>query len=439
MTIATIEPVTPKAALDALFARGQRLDPSFHWQDRWQEDHANGFTVARSAGFDVLGDIYSAVEDLVANGKTIAEATRDLTPILQAKGWWGRQLTKDPVTGEEVISQLGSTRRLQTIFDANLRVSYASGHWTRFEATKATRPFLRYVCILDAKTRPTHRAHHNLCLPVDDPYWDIWAPPCGWNCRCTLQSLSQRDVDAMGDKLFFKPPSIPNRSWVNKRTGEVSIIPEGIDPGWGYNPGKAGSRAASAYADKLITAPVDLAAAAVSSPSWPKQQLADEFAGWVDQLVARRPGTPPVSTPAMTIGGFNVETLQALRTIAHIDPQSDAITAGQNAILHAIRDAKAATGQMMPIDLIRRMPEYIASPKAVLWDIRNRTVLFVFDVDRSGQSGKLVVRVDITGKVPQPDGSIKRERTNAFVTAGVVPTHNLADANSYVVLIGSLI
>lgn len=26
--------------------------------------------------------------------------------------------------------------------------------------------------------------------------------------------------------------------WVNKQTGEVLNVPEGIDPGWAYNPGK---------------------------------------------------------------------------------------------------------------------------------------------------------------------------------------------------------
>ncbi len=26
--------------------------------------------------------------------------------------------------------------------------------------------------------------------------------------------------------------------WINKRTGEVEQVPEGIDPGWDFNPGK---------------------------------------------------------------------------------------------------------------------------------------------------------------------------------------------------------
>ncbi|MFX8523792.1 phage head morphogenesis protein, partial [Acinetobacter baumannii] len=83
--------------------------------DVWQEEHADKFTVARSAGYDVLGDIYSAVQKALADGQTIQQATKDLTPILQAKGWWGKQWTTDPLTGERVVSQLGSERRLQTI------------------------------------------------------------------------------------------------------------------------------------------------------------------------------------------------------------------------------------------------------------------------------------------------------------------------------------
>jgi SPP1 gp7 family putative phage head morphogenesis protein len=241
--VAEIKAVPPREAIAALFRRGERLEPSFAWQDVWQETHASMFTVAKSAGFDILADIYEAVQKALAEGKTFRDFAAELTPALQRKGWWGRQPAYDPESGEMRWSQLGSTRRLRTIFDVNLRVSYAAGHWASFERNKATRPFLRYVCILDDATRPAHRARHNLVLPVDHPYWDIWAPPCGWNCRCTLQALSQRDIDRMvvqGEDLFFEPPADTWRSFVNGRTGEVSRVPDGIDPGWAYNPGKAG-------------------------------------------------------------------------------------------------------------------------------------------------------------------------------------------------------
>lgn len=236
-------PLPPTEAIKALFARGAVLDPKFSWLDVWEEIHATSFTVAKSAGFDILDEIFQALMEALSQGKTFRDFANELIVPLQQKGWWGKKLVEDPITGETVPAQLGSIRRLQTIFDANLRVSYAAGHWQHFETNKRTRPFLRYVCILDERTRPTHRLHHNLVLPVDHPHWRIWGCPNGWNCRCTFQSLTQRDVDRMlaeGIELKFEPPVVPMRQFVNKRTGEVSEVPEGIDPGWAYNPGKAG-------------------------------------------------------------------------------------------------------------------------------------------------------------------------------------------------------
>ena len=32
-------------------------------------------------------------------------------------------------------------------------------------------------------------------------------------------------------------PVIKQTKWLNKRTGEEEMVPEGIDPGWDYNPG----------------------------------------------------------------------------------------------------------------------------------------------------------------------------------------------------------
>lgn len=266
---AEIAALPPREAIEALRRRGANLEPSFSWMDLWEGEHARAFTVAKSAGFDILTDIYEATDAALSDGTTFRDFSKRLTPVLQEKGWWGRQLVTDPLTGEERLAQLGSLLRLRTIFDANLRVSYAAGHWTNFERNKAVRPFLRYVCILDEATRPAHRARHNLVLPVDSPYWDTWAPPCGWGCRCTLQSLSQRDVERLqreGEALRFAPPADTFRNFRNIRTGEITRVPDGIDPGWAYNPGKAGAEASvnTVFAAKVAAAPPDLAAAAIA-------------------------------------------------------------------------------------------------------------------------------------------------------------------------------
>jgi len=240
---AELTPLPPRDAIAALFARGGKLEPSFAWQDVWQETHASMFTVAKSAGFDVLADILAALQAALAEGKTFRDFAAELTPVLQAKGWWGQQPAYDPKSGQMKWSQLGSTKRLQTIFDVNMRVSYAAGHWASFERNKATRPFLRYVHLENQENpRLLHHLWHNTVLPVDHPWWNTHACPNGWNCHCTLQSLSQRDVDRLlrqGEKLKFKPAPDEMIAYTNKRTGAVTAVPKGIDPGWAYNPGKA--------------------------------------------------------------------------------------------------------------------------------------------------------------------------------------------------------
>jgi len=289
---AQLIPLPPEDAIRVLLARGRQLSPTFAWQDAYAADHAAMFTVAKSAGFDVLQDIFNALSKALQEGRTLRDFARELTPLLQAKGWWGRQMVTDPLTGEQRPAQLGSQRRLETIFDANMRVSYAAGHWAGFERNKRVRPFLRYVAIRDDRTRPEHWRRHNLVLPVDHPYWDVWAPPCGWNCRCTLQSLSQREIDrllAEGEDLRFEPPAGERKSWVNKRTGEVRDIPVGIDPGWDYNPGRIGANVAinEALAEKVAGAPFELL-----EPLLAERVRSDAFARFVEKPEGRMPVMP---------------------------------------------------------------------------------------------------------------------------------------------------
>lgn len=41
-------------------------------------------------------------------------------------------------------------------------------------------------------------------------------------------------------------PNDGTSEWVNKRTGDVEVLPKGIDPGWNYNPGKSRPQALQA-------------------------------------------------------------------------------------------------------------------------------------------------------------------------------------------------
>ena len=283
--------------------------------------------------------------------------------------------------------QLGSARRLKLIFDVNMRTSYAAGHWAAFERGKQDRPWLRYVALMDGRTRPLHAAWHNTVLPVDDPWWDTHAPPCGWNCRCTLQSLSERDLgrlQAEGEVLTFEAPAIEYETFV-RRDGVEVRTPVGIDPGWSYNPGKAGADAAAraaAMADRIGPLPPAMAAAAADAVGWPPAALEAEWLRWVDALEARQ----RLERSAWTIGTLSRLVIDELAGIG-VYPSTGGIIAHEKQFTHSERETKQRDAKNLPFALVRELPKILANPDAVLLEQNDEVWLpkVVYAFQRSGQ------------------------------------------------------
>ena len=92
--------------------------------------------------------------------------------------------------------------------------------------------------MLDDRTRPLHRAWHGTILNVDDPWWETHFPPNGWNCRCTVLQLSDRDLERHGWKPSARPAAGTPRTFLGRGMAKAIQVPEGIDPGFAYNPGR---------------------------------------------------------------------------------------------------------------------------------------------------------------------------------------------------------
>jgi SPP1 gp7 family putative phage head morphogenesis protein len=246
--------LAPDAAIRYFEAKGYRV--GWRWQDTWQEAHARAFTVAKVTRLDVLNDIRSAVQQALKEGKTEKWFEQQLTPVLQAKGWWGRQIVVGAGGGAEV-AQLGSPQRLRTIYRTNMQTAYMAGRFEQFARNVDERPYWQYVAVMDLKTRPAHAAMNGRVFRYDDPIWKYWWPPCGFNCRCRVRALSQADLKRR--KLTAETSEGRLRSkrvnaGFDPRTGEVLqtevhglrvIGPDGkpmtvfTDAGWDYNPGRA--------------------------------------------------------------------------------------------------------------------------------------------------------------------------------------------------------
>ncbi len=231
----------PEAAIAYFRSKGYTL--TWSWRDMWEEAHALSFTVAKSAGFDVLGDIRGALDTALNEGQTFREFASDgLVDTLRRKGWWGRRI--DPDTGEAV--QLGSYRRLRTIYATNLRTAHAAGRYQQQKRTAEFLPYWQYDAIDDSRTRPSHAALDDLVFRHDDPIWQTHYPPNGFNCRCKVRALTERQVRRRGLEVQSSEGRLDrvDQDFGGRQTWTMGYDPPGAgrremlipDPGFGRRP-----------------------------------------------------------------------------------------------------------------------------------------------------------------------------------------------------------
>lgn len=332
--------VAPEKAIGFFVAKG--LKPSFSYAETLDGEHDKAFTIAKMMNVDMLGQVHASLESAIANGVPFKQWSKEIIPLLQSGGWWGKKEVKDPLTGEIVVAQLGSPARLENIFRTNAQAAYAAGHWQEIIAQQGAAPFLMYDAVDDFRTRPLHRSWDQKVLPVTNPWWSTHFPPNGWNCRCGVIQLSKTEVDSLGLTPSIDPPKDGNYDWTNPRTGEVYTYPKGVDPGFANNPGQNYAQhlkqllkekeqalpdalqVAAARADKKVQ---KLAADAVSGATQAQKSLASASAQAAlerAQLLAAEKSTQFVAQQQIDIiakGGpeigkgssYKVKALQALK------------------------------------------------------------------------------------------------------------------------------
>lgn len=379
----TAIPVKPEEAIAFFRAKGFKLEQSFDWRDVSARQHAESFTVAKSTGFDILKDIHAALDQAIAEGRTLAWFEEQLTPILQEKGWWGKQEMVDPATGKTKLVQLGSPRRLRVIFNTNLRMAYMASKWQRFMRLAERRPWLRYVAVLDERVRRTHRSWHGTILKWDHPWWEKHFPPNDFGCRCDVQQLSDRDMQRFGFEPSRSVPTMLERSYVNPRTGEQSRVPDGIKPGFDHNVGQLAreAHAGKRLMDRLAGMPPAMAAEAFqSSLGIVLSGVTYEFRGWLREII-----------------GLGLATGSS-RIIASLPP---AAVAALGAPAPAVLRVESTVASLMPDVVAQRLPQLAARPMALVRDDTGQLLLVVEPLS-SGTGG----RDDMQCLVLLADGTI---------------------------------
>ncbi|MGX2968794.1 phage minor head protein [Ursidibacter arcticus] len=171
----------------------------------YQSALARATTISRMSSLDMTKDIYSSLERAMAEGKPLAQWKKEFVKELERKGWVvghdkkisrgiDGKLLADPKTGE----YFGTPRRLNTIYRVNMQTAYAAGRYQRMMENIDARPYWQYSAVGDERTRPAHLALNGRIYRYDDPFWTTFYPPNGFNCRCTVIALDERNLKRKG-------------------------------------------------------------------------------------------------------------------------------------------------------------------------------------------------------------------------------------------------
>ena len=181
-----------------------------------EEYRGLAFTVSGYTKAQVLKRFYDELLAAIEEGNTLEGFRSNMNEFLEAEGYEG-------ITPFQA----------ENIFRTNIQTAYNVGHYKQMTdpTVKKLRPYWRSDAVQDSHTRPSHLAMDGRVFPADSPIWDTWFPPNGFKCRCTVTTLSQRQVEQRGLTVEDTAPTAA-------QLGDgrfVNIMP---DPQFSTNPAK---------------------------------------------------------------------------------------------------------------------------------------------------------------------------------------------------------
>lgn len=355
------------------FFRDKTVLTPARYRQLTEEARARAFTVSGVARMDVLADLYGGIDRAIKSGTTFDEFKKSVKKTMATRGWTGM-----------------NPYRLDTVFRTNIQAAYQAGHYQRQREVAGSLPFWQYVAVMDGRTRPAHAAINGTVLRSNDPFWQTSYPPNGFNCRCTVRSLSKGDLSREKLSVEEDAPGI-------------------ADPGFAGNPGQAYRTDVLAW-EKAQRAPEAVRGAFVASmvESSPRNTA---FSSWIDEVV--RDGKARGATSV--VGWMDLATMEYLEK-KMITPASPVIIANDRGMLHAARTAKRLRGNALTPEELKMLPDIVANAEAILWDTQDPALLYV--VTDKDKKVKVVVQVNYRLKgEPEP--------VNIVATAGRVLRENL--------------
>jgi len=169
---------------------------------------SNVFALAGAADSVVASRVQSLIQSSILNGLPAPTAQQAIANLGEFSQSYSRTVYRTNLTSAY------SAGRIQTALDPNIR---------------QIAPALMFVTQRDSDVRAgrqqdhgeNHAALDGMIAAPDDPIWREWAPPLGYNCRCSLRFVPILEVERKGLLLNgqMRSASAPAGASKNPRFG----------------------------------------------------------------------------------------------------------------------------------------------------------------------------------------------------------------------------
>ena len=375
----------PEDAMNYLKDKGYKI--GWNWQDTLDDAHARAFTVAKVARIDILQDIKKSLVEALEKGETLEQWKKRITPVLQEKGWWGKQTVTNP-DGIQQEVQLGSSRRLDTIFNTNIQHAYAAGRFKSLMDSVETRPYWQWLHVSVIYPRREHLALNNRLFSYDDPFWSFGFPPIGWGCKCRVVGRSRRDVARNGWDIETSEGKVSTNTEVIGKTSAGQDIKATIKaitlkdaagaeftvaPKASFN---SSPLASHIYDDMLLKRASQLMPEPKALQQLEQVIVSPARLSAHQAFISNALNFGKTQRQSISIGVLNDVDISFLasKNIVPTSPLTvleDRLIVGKKGVRHG------SAGNALSENEWHALPQLMASPQQVLWDIPNQSFLFI--------------------------------------------------------------
>jgi SPP1 gp7 family putative phage head morphogenesis protein len=160
------------------------------------EQKARSFWLANQWDTQFVGAMKGSLEKAMAEGTSFADWAKQAQGIINGYGG-GIRLHGTGPDGKV------APWYADLVFRNATQGAFAGGRYTAMFSSERVHfaPYVQYRAILDARTRPEHRALNGRVFRKDDPTARRFFPPSAHNCRCYLIDMDETDFEDGGHQL----------------------------------------------------------------------------------------------------------------------------------------------------------------------------------------------------------------------------------------------